>query len=121
VLPLSLASGDLHYVGLVRGLSGYVVPSRVYGILAGARPVLVSADADSETVRLVEEVGCGLVVAPGRPERVAGVIRDVVEGRSSLDGMGERGRAWVEQEADRAVAFDRYRRLVADVVSSSSR
>ena len=97
------------------------MPSRLYGVLAVGRPVLVSADADSETVRLVEEAGCGVVVPPGRPELVAGVIRDVIEGRLSLDGMGERGRAWVEREADREVAFGRYRRLVADVVSSSSR
>lgn len=120
-LSLSLSSADLHYVGLARGLSGYVVPSRLYGILAVGRPVLVSADADSETVRLVDEVGCGVVLPPGRPELVAGVIRDVVEGRLSLEGMGERGRTWVQREADREVAFGRYRRLVADVVSSSSR
>ena len=82
--------------------------------------MLVSADADSETVKLVEEADCGVVVPPGRPELVASVIRDAVEGRLSLEGMGERGRAWVEREADREVAFDRYRRLVADVVSSSS-
>jgi glycosyltransferase involved in cell wall biosynthesis len=97
------------------------VPSRLYGILAVGRPVLVSADADSETVRLVQDVGCGVVLPPGRPELVAGVIRDIVEGRLSLEGMGERGREWVEREADREVAFGRYRRLVADVVSSSSR
>jgi len=35
--------------------------------------------------------------------------------------MGERGREWVEREADREVAFGRYRSLVADVVASSSR
>jgi glycosyltransferase involved in cell wall biosynthesis len=120
-LSLSLSSGDLHYVGLARGLSGFVVPSRVYGVLAVGRPVLVSADADSESVRIVEDVGCGLVVPPGRPDLVAGVIRDVVEGRTSLQGMGERGRDWVEREADQDVAFGRYRRLVADVMSSSSR
>ena len=120
VLPLSLASGDLHYVGLARGLSGFVVPSRLYGILAAGRPVLVSADADSETARLVEEVGCGMVVPPGHPELVAGVIRDVTEGRLDLEGMGERGREWVEREADREVAFGRYRALVADVVAGAS-
>ncbi|HET8742177.1 MAG TPA: glycosyltransferase family 4 protein, partial [Gaiella sp.] len=120
VLPFSLATGDLHFVGLARGLSGFVVPSRLYGILSVGRPVLVSADAESETARLVDEVGCGVVVPPGRPELVAGVIRDVVEGRLSLEGMGERGREWVEREADREVAFGRYRRLVADVVAGST-
>ena len=108
--PTSTTSGSR------RGLAGYVVPSRLYGILSVGRPVLVSADAESETVRLVEEAGCGIVVPPGRPELVAGVIRDVVEGRLSLEGMGERGRAWVEREADREVAFGRYRRVVGDLV-----
>src|SRR5204862_2345197 len=32
-VPLSLSSADIHYVGLARGLAGYVVPSRLYGIL----------------------------------------------------------------------------------------
>jgi glycosyltransferase involved in cell wall biosynthesis len=116
VLPLSLASGDLHYVGLARGLAGFVVPSRMNGILAAARAVLVAADEDSETARIVRDAECGLVLPPGRPELLAGVLRDVVEGRTSLDGIGERGRAWVEREADREVAFDRYRRLLTGAV-----
>jgi len=83
--------------------------------------VLVAADEESETVRIVRDAECGIVIPPGRPELLSGVLRDVVEGRTSLEGMGERGRAWVEREADREVAFDRYRRVVADVVASSSR
>jgi colanic acid biosynthesis glycosyl transferase WcaI len=54
VLPLSLSAADVHFVGLVRGLSGYVVPSRLYGIMATARPVIVAAEADSETAQVVE-------------------------------------------------------------------
>ena len=105
--------GRLLSTWLARGLAGFVVPSRMYGILAAARPVLVAADEESETARIVRETGCGVVLPPGRPELLAGVLRDVVEGRTSLDGMGEVGRAWVEREADREVAFDRYRRLLA--------
>ena len=71
VLSESLSAANVHYVGLARGLAGYVVPSRLYGILAAGRPVIVAADADSETSRLVNEVGCGVVVPPGpaRPRR----------------------------------------------------
>src|SRR5207245_2338010 len=52
-LSLSLSAANVHFVGLARGLSGYVVPSRLYGILAAGRPVIVSADADSETAEVV--------------------------------------------------------------------
>jgi glycosyltransferase involved in cell wall biosynthesis len=121
VLAQSLSSADLHFVGLAKGLSGFVVPSRIYGILAAGRPVLVAADEDSETVRIVRDAGCGLVLPPGRPDLVAGAIRDAVEGGRALAGMGEAGRAYVVREADREIAFARYRRLVWETLASSSR
>ena len=112
VLPQSLGSADVHVVGLSTGLSGYVVPSRLYGILSAGRPVIVAADADSETAQVVERVGCGVVIPPGRPELLADAIRDLRARRDELDELGARGRAYVVAEADRAVATGRYRELL---------
>jgi len=112
VLPQSLGSADVHVVGLSTGLSGYVVPSRLYGILSAGRPVIVAADADSETAQVVERVGCGVVIPPGRPELLADAIRDLRARRDELDELGARGRAYVVAEADRAVATARYRELL---------
>ena len=117
-LPLSLSSADLHVVGLAKGLAGYVVPSRLYGILSAARPVVVAADEESETARIVAEVGCGLVIPPGRPELLARTIRAAREGAYDLAEMGERGRLYVEREADRSVAMARYRAVVADLLAA---
>jgi putative colanic acid biosynthesis glycosyltransferase WcaI len=115
VLPQSLSSADVHVVGLAPGLAGYVVPSRLYGILAVARPVIVAADPESETAQVVERVGCGIVVPPGRPELLARAIRDAHDGKLDLQAMGRRGREWVEQEADRVVAVGRYRDLLHEL------
>ena len=118
VLSDSLSAARIHFVGLAKGLSGFVVPSRLYGILAAGRPVIVGADADSETARLVSEIGCGIVVPPGRPELVATAIRDAYDGRFDLEEMGARGRAYVVAEADRDVAVGRYRALLKDLAAS---
>lgn len=117
-LPLSLSSADLHVVGLAKGLAGYVVPSRLYGILSAGRPVIAAADEDSETARLVSEVGCGVVIPPGRPELLARTIRAAHEGAYDLAEMGQRGREYVEREADRSVAMERYRKLVAELLAA---
>jgi colanic acid biosynthesis glycosyl transferase WcaI len=116
VLPDSLSTADVHVVGLARGLAGYVVPSRLYGILSVGRPVIVAADRDSETAQVVERVGCGVVVPPGRPELIAEQIRRAHDGELDLAAMGERGREYVMAEADRGVAIARYRRLLAELV-----
>jgi glycosyltransferase involved in cell wall biosynthesis len=115
VLADSLSSADLHVVGLARGLSGYVVPSRLYGVLAVARPVVATAEADSETAKVVEQTRAGVVVPPGRPELLARVLREAHDGKLELQAMGERGRAYVAEEADRSVAVARYRRLLREL------
>ena len=114
-VPFSLSSADVHVVGLARGLAGYVVPSRLYGVLAVARPVIAAAEPASETAKVVEAAGCGVVVPPGRPELLAREIRRAHDGELDLAGMGARGRAYVVAEADRAVAVARYRRLLDDL------
>jgi colanic acid biosynthesis glycosyl transferase WcaI len=115
LLSLSLSAADVHVVGLARGLAGYVVPSRLYGILAAGRPVIVAADADSETARVVVAERCGIVVPPGRPELLAEAIRAAHDGELDLAEMGRRGREYVVREADRAVAFERYRKVLGEL------
>jgi colanic acid biosynthesis glycosyl transferase WcaI len=115
VLPLSLSAADVHVVGLAPGLAGYVVPSRLYGILAVARPVIVAADPESETAQVVQEAGCGIVVPPGRPELLARAIRDAHDGKYDLQEMGRLGREWVTAEGDRNVAVGRYRELLLEL------
>ncbi|HEY5100433.1 MAG TPA: glycosyltransferase family 4 protein [Gaiellaceae bacterium] len=116
-LSSSLSTAHVHYVGLGRGLSGYVVPSRMYGILSAGRPVLVAADADSETASIVTSVGCGILVPPNRPELVAETIRAAYDGHHDLEAMGRRGREYVVREADRHVAVGRYRELLREIVA----
>ena len=115
IVSQSLSSADVHFVGLGAGLAGYVVPSRLYGIMAVGRPVLVSADDESETAQLVRAVDCGIVVSPTDPVEVAKAIRELAAGAYDLDAMGRRGREYVESEAGRDRAIARYRALFAEL------
>ena len=110
---LSLSTADVHVVGLARGLAGYVVPSRLYGVLAAGRPVIAAAEAESETAQLVAEVGCGVVVPPGDPFALARAIRAAHDGEFDLEEMGRRARAFAEAEADRAIAIGRYEAVLS--------
>jgi colanic acid biosynthesis glycosyl transferase WcaI len=116
VLPLSLSAADLHFVGLAEGLSGYIVPSRLNGVLSAGRPVIVGADQDSEIVHVVEQAQCGVVVPAGCAECLARAIRDAYEGRYDLAEMGRRGREYVSSTIDREISIGRYRALIADLL-----
>ena len=115
LLSQSLSTADIHVVGLAKGLAGYVVPSRIYGILAAGRPVIAATDAESETARLVTEVGCGLVVPPGNPFALAAAIRAVHDGEYDLAEMGRLARAYAETEGDRSTAVRRYESVLGEL------
>jgi glycosyltransferase involved in cell wall biosynthesis len=119
-LSESLSSAHLHVVGLAAGLSGFVVPSRLYGVLAAGRPVIVAADAESETAAVVKRVGCGIVVPPGRPDLLAATIREAHAGAYDLERMGALGREYLLTEADREVAVARYRELLAELLGAQA-
>jgi colanic acid biosynthesis glycosyl transferase WcaI len=115
-LAAVLSTGDIHFVGLAPGLAGYVVPSRLYGILSVGRPVIASADGESETSALVRSVGCGVVVPPSRPELLTACIRQAHAGELDLAKMGLRSRSYALAEATRQVAHDRYRAVLSELL-----
>ncbi|MDP9328096.1 MAG: glycosyltransferase [Actinomycetota bacterium] len=54
-LSESLGAADLHLVMLRDGLAGYIVPSKVYGILAAGKPYVTAVEAGAEPQTIAEE------------------------------------------------------------------
>jgi colanic acid biosynthesis glycosyl transferase WcaI len=117
-LPESLASADVHYLGLAEGLAGYVVPSRINGVLAAGRPLVVAADANSESARVVAEAGCGVRVRPGDPGALADAIRRLAAGEIDLAAAGAAGRNWVVEHRSRDHAVAQYRELLLELLDA---
>jgi colanic acid biosynthesis glycosyl transferase WcaI len=111
----SLGAADLHLVTLQAGLAGYIVPSKLYGILAAGRPYVAAVDADSEVAALTDAHGCGVRVAPDSPAELAAAIRRCAADPDGLVQMGQRARVLAEQEFDRVRAADRFRETLAEV------
>jgi glycosyltransferase involved in cell wall biosynthesis len=114
-LSESLGAADVHLVTLKRGLAGYIVPSKVYGILAAGKPFIAAVERESEPALIAEEHGCGVVVEPGDPEALA---RAVLEMRDAdLVNMGKRGRQALEDRFDRPIAVRAYLDLLASIAT----
>ncbi|HYL62143.1 MAG TPA: glycosyltransferase, partial [Candidatus Methylomirabilis sp.] len=91
-IPCVMAAGDVHVVTIRRGLSGVVVPSKLYSTLAAGRPILAVAPEQSDVARIVRENECGLVADPDDPAAVAAAIRALRSDPVRLQLMGERAR-----------------------------
>lgn len=65
MLSAMLRSANIHFVSLLPGVEGLMVPSKFYGILSAGRPVIYEGCAQGEVAQVIGESNCGQVVEPG--------------------------------------------------------
>jgi colanic acid biosynthesis glycosyl transferase WcaI len=102
----SFASADMFVVSLKRGLAGYIVPSKLYGILAAGRPYVAAVEEACEVVAITRQYDCGLVVEPGDAKGLADTILTLYHDRAMAQRLGANARRTAQ-------AFDRPRQVRA--------
>lgn len=100
----SYATADLFLVSLKPGLAGYIVPSKLYSILAAGRPYVASVEDSCEVVEITRHYDCGFVVPPGDADALAARILEISRNRPLAAALGERARR-------AGLAFDRERQV----------
>ena len=119
-VPHIYATSDICLVPLKRGTAQETFPSKIYSIMAAGRPVIASADADSELAWVVERADCGWAVPPDDAEALAAAVRVAYQRRSDLPAMGLRGREYVVANHSPEAVAGQYDDLLRRVVDTSS-
>jgi glycosyltransferase involved in cell wall biosynthesis len=108
----SFGAADAFLVSLKPGLEGFIVPSKLYGILAAGRPYIAATDPSAEPAVLAQAQGCGLWANPGDPRALAAAVAWLHDNPSATAAMGVRSRAAAFQ-FDRRAAVGAYVDLFA--------
>lgn len=95
-LRWTYASSDVCLVSLKPGLAGYIVPSKLYPILAAGRPYIAAVEKASEVAALTERHRCGVLVEPGDAPQLAAAITRLADDRQEREAMGARARIAAE-------------------------
>jgi colanic acid biosynthesis glycosyl transferase WcaI len=88
----SLAAADVHLASLLPALEGFIVPSKVYGILAAGRPLIFIGDADGDVGRTIDEAQCGISVGIDNGMHLAASILKLQSDPAACAAMGTRAR-----------------------------
>ena len=116
----SFATADTFVVSLKSGIDGFIVPSKVYGILAAGRPYIAATDPGAEPAMIARAAGCGLVAAPGDAGALADAIVAMYDDPRATQEMGARARTAARQ-FDRRVAVQAYHELFERVAAGIAR
>lgn len=109
------ASCDVGLIPMTRtgALDGF--PSKVYTIMACGRPVLVTADADSEMAGIIQRSGGGRVVPPEDPDAFTAAVKRAYVERDQLPEEGRRARKFVETDYSKEAIARKYDALIREL------
>jgi colanic acid biosynthesis glycosyl transferase WcaI len=110
------ASCDLGLIPMTRTGAQDGFPSKVYTIMACAKPVLATAEDGSDMAAIIRAAGCGRVVAPDQPQAFTEAVRVAFRDREKLPGEGLRGRRFVEKDYSKEAIARKYDLMIKELV-----
>lgn len=108
-LRYSLNAADCHWCVNSKGIKGVSVPSKLYGIMAVAKPVLGVLESGSEARMIIEEAKCGLLASPGDYDCIVQNIRNMIfMSEEERQNMGLLGRKYLETYLTKEISINKY-------------
>jgi glycosyltransferase involved in cell wall biosynthesis len=122
-LARSLSLGDVHLLTMRGDMAGLVVPVKLYGIMAAARPVVMIGPRGSETARTIEREGIGHVIDPAEfgdeaSAKLVDTLKALRANREERHRMGLRARAAFLERYERAACCASWERLIRETVGT---
>nr|MDP9146164.1 glycosyltransferase [Acidobacteriota bacterium] len=88
-IPSVLSAPDAHLVTIKRGLQGVVVPSKMFGILAAAKPIVAIAPVETDVATLGLQQGFAVCADPDSPAEIIAAIRLLAADQHRVNSMSE--------------------------------
>ncbi len=108
----SLNCADLHIVPMAENMAKYLMPSKIYGIMAAGKPFLAIVDEGTEIYKLINETECGFQLTYNRYQEAVNLLVDCLNEKDRLAEMGRKGRKYFEENFDRKMVTEKYNFLL---------
>jgi len=113
-----LNAADIHLLPQRSGAADLVMPSKLNGILSSGRPVIATAERDTQLARVVE--GCGLVVPSADPKALYAAARRLVDNPDLRASLGQAAREYAVKNLSKERVLRRFEQDMIALISPSA-
>jgi colanic acid biosynthesis glycosyl transferase WcaI len=112
-----LAMADIHLLPQRADAADLVMPSKLTGMMASARPVVATAKTGTELATVVQD--CGLVVPPEQPQAFADAVFMLAGDVALREKLGSAGRKYAESFLERNSVLSKLEEQIFSLVKAT--
>ena len=116
IMPQLIAYADLHFIFMNREMEKHGFPSKVYTIMACAKPLLISSGEDTPITNFLQSINCAFIATEtGFEEKCKKLIEFIktgIDNPVSLASMGQNGYNEVVENYSEYAVTSQYLTLV---------
>lgn len=116
-LPDLLATADIHLLPQRADAADLVMPSKLTGMLASARPVVATAQPGTELANIVQS--CGLVVPPEDPQAMTQAVLTLAQDPALCERLGAAGYLYAGANFDKNAVLAKFEAELLALVNRS--
>ena len=105
---------DIHLLPQQAGAADLVMPSKLTGMLASGRPIIATADVDTQVEKVVKE--CGVVVAPEDSAEFSQSIKILSEDIELRESLGVKARKYADNNLQYEVIMKKFEKELLELV-----
>ena len=94
-LPEMLSAADISLAIQQTTVTDFVMPSKLLGLFASGRPIIVSAHKGSELAKVVKQANCAIIVKPEEPDQFRDAIFELYSDSDKREILGKNGREYI--------------------------
>lgn len=111
-LSFSLGACDVSIISMIPGSEDTVSPSKLYGIIASGKPVLLVGSTKSHIAQLLIQHQCGTVVSTGDPSSLVTAILSLSNNPAMLRIYGENAKKLYNSKYGHIPSSSKYAKLL---------
>lgn len=111
-MPSLIAYADLHFIFMSPQMEGQGFPSKVYTIMACAKPLLVISGKDTPIHNFLEPLDCAVLIDDisfkDKCDKIVAFLDKSIKDKTDIDLMGKNGYSIIEKEYSKRVVTQKY-------------
>ncbi|MFA6540358.1 MAG: glycosyltransferase family 4 protein [Bacteroidota bacterium] len=118
MLKHSITAADISLISLIDGLEGYIVPSKIYRLLAAGRSIIFLGSSKSVISQIIENAHCGYTVNNNNVKELVQIINNQFTYRELNKQLGNNARKYFEHNYQRTFALEKFYILIKKISAS---